>query len=146
MMKPRCWSPRPRSKILQGPVPKREINAFWWSSKKFLLAQEHMPAICQGRLSSRSCLPHSEQGHNHLLLASRDHRSKHALLAPGLAPPCKVRNSQGCLDLLQVGQFVVATRNYFQPRDGGQSWAEAPTAMKEAGYHMHLLLCLLGIA
>ena len=98
-----------------------------------------MPAICQGRLSSHPCLPHSEQGHNHLLLDSRDHRSKHALSAPGLAPPCKVRNSQGCLDLLQVGQFAVATRDCLQPRDGGQSWAEAPTVTKEAVYHMDLL-------
>lgn len=83
----------------------RKGNVFWWLSKKYLLAQEHMPAICQGRLSSHHRLPHIEQSHNHLLLGRRDHRSKHALLAPGPAPRCQVRDPQVCRDLLQVSQF-----------------------------------------
>ena len=140
-IKHRCWSVRPRSKILQGPVPTREMS--WWSSKKFLLVQEYMPAICQGRLSSPHWLPPSECSHNHLLLGHRDHRGK---AAPGLATPSKVRNSQVCLDPLQVSQFEAATLG----PPPTQRRRSAPgrishTKGREAGYHVHLLHCLLGI-
>ncbi|KAI5193893.1 Protocadherin Fat 1 [Manis pentadactyla] len=45
---------------------------------------------CEQQFADEEYSMRSKQSSNHLLLGCRDHRGKHVLLAPGLAPPASL--------------------------------------------------------
>lgn len=127
-MKHRCRSLKPRTKFLQGLIPKREAHLMI-QREVLARAGTHACHLSREAMSTPST-PTQHAEPCHLLLGRRDHRSRPAILAPGRALPGKVSHSQTCACLLWVGEFETATQGFPLTQRRRSAQAETPTAMK----------------